>query len=245
MTEITEERTSQAALPEQEAGLLADEEIVRRVLGGDLAAFELIMRRYNQRMFRIVRSIVGDDDETEDVLQEAYVRAYEHLDRFAGLARFSTWLTKIALHEALARRKKMARIEVVDLHAPENAHMAPLTDQPTAEQEANTRELRLVLTQAVDSLPDELRSVFAMRLIEGLDTSETADCLDLTEANVKVRLHRARAVLRDRIDAQIGAEVRQLYEFGGARCDRIVRTVLARLAAKTPCPNDCYGETRP
>ena len=218
-----------------EAGQLApafllDEDIVSRVLAGDLASFELIMRRYNQRLFRIVRSILGDDDETEDVLQEAYVRAYEHLEQFAGRAKFSTWLTKIAVHEALARRRRRGRAKVVDFDDPENTRMVPLTASPSAEQEASTKELATLLTKAVDELPDDLRIVFAMRMIEGLDTSESASCLDLTEANVKVRLHRARAVLRDRIDAQLGTEVRQLYEFGGKRCDRIVRAVLVRLS---------------
>ncbi len=216
----------------REAAPLSDEAIVGRVLDGDFASFELIMRRYNQRLFRIARSIVSDDNESEDVLQETYVRAFEHLDQFAGRARFSTWLTKIAIHEALARRRKLARSPAVDWSAPENVRMVPLTPRPSAEQEASLKELNLLLTRAVDELPEDLRTVFAMRLIEGLDTSETASCLDLTEANVKVRLHRARAVLRERIDAQIGVEARQLYQFGGARCDRIVKAVLARIAGR-------------
>jgi RNA polymerase sigma-70 factor (ECF subfamily) len=222
-------RQDVGAAEEQNSALLADEEIVRRVLGGDLAAYELIMRRYNQRLFRIVRSIVADEGETEDVLQEAYVRAFQHLSQFAGLAKFSTWLTKIAIHEALARRRKLSRMESVDLNAPENVNMAPLAAHSGAEQEASLKELRVVLTGAVDALPDDLRTVFAMRMIEGLDTNETASCLDLTEANVKVRLHRARAALREHIDAQIGVEVRELYQFGGQRCDRIVKAVLARI----------------
>ena len=213
-----------------QADLLADEEIVRRVLTGDLAAFELIMRRYNQRLFRIVRSIVANDDESEDILQDTYVRAYEHLRQFAGLAKFSTWLTKIAIHTALARRRKQARLQTVNFHDPEHVNMAPLTNQPEAAQAASIQELGHILRRAVDDLPDDLRTVFAMRMIEELDTRDTACCLDLTEANVKVRLHRARALLRERIDAQIGVEVRQLYQFGGARCDRIVRAVQARLA---------------
>ena len=108
--------------------------------------------------------------------------------------------------------------------------MASLADGTGAEQEASIKELGLVLTSAVDALPSELRTVFAMRMLEGLDTTETAECLDLTEANVKVRLHRARAALRERIDSQIGVEVRKLYQFGGQRCDRIVKAVLARLS---------------
>lgn len=206
--------------------LWTDEEIVERVLAGETATYELIMRRYNQRLFRIVRSIVGDDHDTEDVLQEAYIRAYNHLDQFGGRARFSTWLTKIAVYQALAHQRKQSRVTAVDFSAPENALMTPDAD---VAQQASLVELRQVLTRAVDALPDELRTVLAMRLIEEIDTAETAECLDLTEANVKVRLHRARALLRRHIDAQLGAEVRQLYQFGGERCDRIVRAVLARL----------------
>lgn len=207
----------------------SDEMIVARVLAGDLPSFELIMRRYNQRLFRVLRGILGDDDESEDVLQETYVRAFQHLSQFAGRARFSTWLTKIGVHEALARRRKRSKLQVVDFDDPEYVSMAPLNDGPSPEQQASNNELRSILAKAVDQLPDDLRVVFALRMIEGLDTRESAECLSLTEANVKVRLHRAKAVLRSRLDAQIGIEARKLYEFGGVRCDRIVRKVMARL----------------
>jgi RNA polymerase sigma-70 factor (ECF subfamily) len=222
--------TGQLPGGQRAGGQLSDEEVVARVLQGDLAAFELIMRRYNQRLFRIVRSIVGNDNEAEDVIQDTYVRAFEHLAQFAGLAKFSTWLTKIALNESLARRRRAGRMATVDLNDPENASMVPPTTSQGAEQTASIQELGMILSQSVDDLPDELRTVFAMRMIEGLDTEETANCLDLTPANVKVRLHRARTLLRDRIDARIGADVRQLYQFGGQRCDRIVSAVLARVA---------------
>jgi RNA polymerase sigma-70 factor (ECF subfamily) len=207
----------------------SDEEVVRQVLDGHLAAFELIMRRYNQRLFRIVRGMVGDDDEAEDVLQEAYFNAFKHLQQFAGQAKFSTWLTKIAIYEALGRQRRRKRVQVVDWTAPENTPLVPLMDHQRAEHEASVKELGHVLTKAVDGLPDDLRIVFVMRLVEGLDIKETAACLELTAANVKVRVHRARALLRQRIDEQIGAGVRQLYQFGGGRCDRIVRAVLSRL----------------
>lgn len=207
----------------------SDEEIVSRVLAGDVASFEHLMRRYNQRIFRTVRSILGDDDEAEDVVQEAYVQAYEHLVQFARRAKFSTWLTKIAIHAALARRRRLARLEIVDLGDRENSSISPYIAGHSAEREASMKELGPILTEAVDALPDELRTVFAMRMIEDLDTEETAACLDLSTENVKVRLHRARALLRKRVDQALGVEVRELYQFGGVRCDRIVRNVLARL----------------
>jgi RNA polymerase sigma-70 factor, ECF subfamily len=229
MTQSLEEAAHQ--VEPTAATLLLDEEIVQRVLAGDLPSFELIMRRYNQRLFRIVRSVLGDDDETEDALQETYISAFEHLGQFAGRAKFSTWLTKIALHAALARRVRRSRMQSVDFHDPENTRMVPRTTAASAEQQASAKELGQVLTKAVDALPEDLRLVFAMRMIEGLDTSESASCLQLSEANVKVRLHRARAMLRDQIDAQVGVEARKLYEFGGQRCDRIVQAVLARILA--------------
>ena len=210
---------------------LPDDDVVRQVLAGHTAAFEIIMRRYNQRIFRVVRSVVGDDDEAEDVVQDAYIRAYEHLNQFAGRSSFATWLTRIALHEALARRRRRQRLQVVDWSDPRNVSMVPLMTTPSPEHATAVKELSGILTAAVDELPADLRTVFALRMIEGLDTSETADCLELTEANVKVRLHRAKLLLRERIDERVGVSFRQLYGFGGERCDRIVRKVLARLVA--------------
>jgi RNA polymerase sigma-70 factor (ECF subfamily) len=211
-----------------------DGEIIRRVLAGDPEAFEPIMRRYNRRLFRVVRSIVGHDAEAEDVLQECYLRAFEHLDQFEGRSRFSTWLTRIAVYEASARRRRNRRMRFVDLNGPELLSMEPVSRSRDAEAQASGGELRDLLRRAIDTLPVQLRAVLVMRLVEGLDTDETAECLGLTEANVKVRLHRARALLRQRIDEQVGQEVRQLYQFDGARCDRIVRGGLNRLSQDWP-----------
>ena len=215
-----------------QSAALSDEDAVRRVLAGDAASFELLMRRYNQRIFRVVRSIVGNDGEAEDVVQDAYVRAFEHLAQFAGRAKFSTWLTRIAVHEAMARQRRRKSMQLVDLSDPKNLGIEPLMENETAEQLACTKELGGILTQAIDTLPDELRAVFTMRIIEDLDTQETALCLDLSEANVKVRLHRARSLLKERIDEQIGTAARQVYQFDGDRCDRIVKTVIARLSRR-------------
>lgn len=205
--------------------LLPDEQIVARVLDGDRACFELLMRRYNQRLFRTVRGIVSDDDEAEDVVQDTYVRAYEHLHRFEGTARFSTWLTRIAIREAMARQRRRGRALLDDGL---DRQVAP--GGPAGEDRASVEELRSVLTSAVDALPEELRCVFMLRAVEGLDTRETAECLQLSEANVKVRLHRARAMLQDSIDQRLGAEVRRLHQFDGQRCDHIVTRVFERLS---------------
>lgn len=207
-----------------------DEEVVRRVLAGDVAAFELILRRYNQRLYRVARSIVGDDGEAEDVVQEAYLRAYEHLSQFAGRSSFATWLTRIAVHEASARRRCRQRVRILDMHETEALTIDP---SPDAHDGACTRELGDVLQEAIDNLPSDFRLVFTLRLVEGLSTEDAAECLGLSTANVKVRLHRARSQLRQTVERRLGEEVRRLYQFDGERCDRIVRFVMSRL------PRDC------
>jgi RNA polymerase sigma-70 factor (ECF subfamily) len=206
---------------------------VRRVLDGDIAAFELIMRRYNQRLFRVARGIVGDDAAAEDVVQESYLRAFEKLETFESRSSFATWLTKIVVYQALADRRDSQRASRMDEQALQeaDARMRFQTDQPL--EHASSRELGRVLGDAIDQLPGDLRVVFVMRMVEALDTHETARCLDLTESNVKVRLHRARCLLRDQVDRQIGVEARKLYQFDGRRCDRLVRAVLDRLDVTT------------
>jgi RNA polymerase sigma-70 factor (ECF subfamily) len=188
------------------------------------------MRRHNQRVFRVVRSIVRDDNEAEDIVQESYVRAFAHLSQFAGQATFATWLTRIAVNEALARKRRHKVIQYMDLDDPKNVNLQPHLVNGRADHRACNNELRDVLTEAIDGLPDELRTVFTLRVVELLDTDETAACLEISESNVKVRLHRARLLLRERIDEQIGAGVRRVYQFDGERCDRIVKAVLQRLS---------------
>jgi RNA polymerase sigma-70 factor (ECF subfamily) len=224
---VIREEPGESALADAEA--LSDDEIVRNVLAGDAAAFELIMRRYNQRLFRVVRSIVGGRAETEDVMQEAYFRAFTHLGRFEGRSRFSTWLTRIAMNEAIAYRRKQRRFRADASGEPETDVMSSPSTGRDATEEASLKELQNLLATAVDSLPTDLRLVFTLRMIERLSTNETAECLNLTAANVKVRLFRARAALQSRIDQAIGEEARQLYAFAGEDCDRVVRTVLARI----------------
>ncbi|MEO6809930.1 MAG: RNA polymerase sigma factor [Isosphaeraceae bacterium] len=207
----------------------SDNEIIRRVLDGDSASFELIMRRYNQRLYRVVRSIVGVESDVEDVMQEAYFRAYQYLQQFEGRSAFSTWLIRIAVHEATARRRKRQSQRVVSGDAEAEGMGTSGSDRDGA-QEASLKELRHLLASAVEALPVDLRLVFTMRMIERMSTNQTAECLDLTTANVKARLHRARATLRSWIDQRIGEEARQLYVFNGEPCDRVVKNVLERIA---------------
>jgi RNA polymerase sigma-70 factor, ECF subfamily len=210
---------------------LSDEEVVGRVLEGDTSLFEILMRRYNQRLFRVTRGILRDDAEAEDVMQETYVRAFRELAGFRGEARFATWLTRIACHEALARARKRRRL--VPITGGEPPEPPDHTSGP--EQELENRELHAVLREAVEALPDPLRSVFCFREIEGLSSEQTADALGITVENVRVRLHRAKAGLRQKLDERIGREVRRLYLFDGARCDRVVEGVFARLRSPYGC----------
>src|SRR5207248_6415930 len=183
------------------AAPLSDAELVRRIRAGETALFELVMRRYNQRLYRVLRAVLRDDAEAEDVLQESYVRAYAHLGQLANPERLASWLTHIAVHEAKARIRRRAR--VVDLK--EVTLRAVRSEAVDPEQETLGKQLQQVLASAVDELPVGYRTVFALRDLEGLSTAEVAQSLGVSEQAVKMRLHRARAALRaglyDRVDA--------------------------------------------
>ncbi|HEU4389157.1 MAG TPA: RNA polymerase sigma factor [Blastocatellia bacterium] len=211
--------------------LLSDEQVVERVRSGETALFELIMRRYNRRLYRVTRSILRDDAEAEDVMQDAYVRAYVHIDQFDGRAKFATWLTKIAVNESLARLRYRSRMTEIDAdsHSGES-EMRLMSGAPGPEQEVLTRSLGALLEVAISNLPEIYQSVFMLREVEELSTAETADCLDITEETVKVRLHRARALLRKELYTRAGVATTSAFQFAGARCDRVVAGVLERLS---------------
>lgn len=216
----------------------SDEAVLDLVRGGDAARFEVLMRRYNARLFRVARSIVGDDDEAEDVVQEAYVRAWTKLEQFEGRASFATWLTRIAVHEALARGRRRRRERARGALAPDASEGGtPVSEDvrdeaPGPQEVASGRELTALLEQAVDALPEAARVVFVLREVEGLSGAETAAALDTTEGAVKVRLHRARAALRRELEARAAGAVRELFAFHASRCDRVVARVLARIGAR-------------
>ncbi len=215
----------------------SDEAVLDLVRAGDAARFEVLMRRYNARLFRVARSITGDDDEAEDVMQEAYVRAWTKLDQFEGRASFATWLTRIAVHEALARGRRRRRERPRGAWAGDGEEggggMSEQVrdDAPGPQELASGHELQELLEQAVDALPDAGRVVFVLREVEGLSGAETAAALDLTEGAVKVRLHRARAALRRELEARAAGAMRDLFAFHAPRCDRVVARVLARITA--------------
>jgi RNA polymerase sigma-70 factor (ECF subfamily) len=207
-----------------------DQQVIDQVKAGNTALYEIIMRRYNQRLYRVALSILRDGAEAEDVIQDAYVRAYQHLDQFAGHAAFSTWLTRIAIHEALRRLHLRQRTEqIVEFGADEEESMNMTEPSLDPEQRASMLELGQLLEEAVLELPGQYRNVIMLRDVEELSTAETAAALDLTEENVKVRLHRGRAMMRNRLYARVGSQGKAAFPFMGSRCDQIVKGVFLRL----------------
>jgi len=226
-------------LADSSPATLTDEEIVARVCGGERHLFEQLMRRHNQQIYRAARAVLHDDSETEDVMQDAYVRAYEHLREFEGRSRFSTWLTRIALHEAFARvrrRKRFDSLESIEARA-ENQPM-PAAAVPDPEQLASDGEMHDLIENAVGSLPEEFRSVFVLRTVQGMKGADVAACLGIRETTVKTRLFRARSRLQELLVAAGGSAVRGIYDFHLSRCDRVVGAVFRRLSGlRSPGPS--------
>lgn len=209
---------------------VSDEELAQLALG-DPAYFEPLMRRHNQRLFRLTRAILGDSTEAEDAMQQAYTSAYVALAGFRASGSFAGWMTRIARNEALGRiRRRKHRREVElppDREDDAMAHSHPTFDAP--DQLADARRLAALAEEAIDALPEPYRLVFVLRELEGLDTAEAAHALDVTEEVVKVRLHRARHRLRDALRSSVEPGVLETYAFLGERCDRIVANVLQRI----------------
>ena len=201
---------------------------MRRVLQGDLVLFELLMRRHNQRVYRAIRSILRDDSESEDVMQEAYVRAYEHLAQFEGHAQFSTWLTRIAVNDALKRltaREKLDPLDHQQYEGEDGTRPEIHSNSPTPEASASRSEVSGLREEAIMALPYTYRTVIVLRDLEEMSTAETAEVLSLTDTNVKVRLHRAHELLRGELFARAGAHRAQASGFQASRCDRVVRVM--------------------
>ena len=213
-----------------ESGQQPDEDLIRQVLDGNTAVFELLMRRYNERVYRAARSIVSDEQEVEDVMQQAYVNAFTHLRQFNGSARFSTWLTRITINEALARVRRHGRYEPLDDERSQVQLFMTQSAAPNPERQALAGELRELLEWAIDRLPDGMREVFVLREVEGLSTFEVAECLDVSEDVVKTRLSRGRALLRRLLTERTGTAVPEAFRFYRPRCDRVVHNVLAALS---------------
>jgi len=212
---------------------LSDERLVERAREHDLAAFEALMRRHNRRLFRVARSVLRDADAAEDAVQEAYIRAFTRLESFKPTGKFSAWLTRVALNEALMIRRR-DRADTVSLdEIGDDAVVAvepPDSAAPTAEQFVSAAHARELLEQAIDALPENFRMVFVLRVVEGLDVRETAECLELNATTVRTRLFRAQRQLRAELAQRFREESSEIYDFGAERCDRLVERVFGRLA---------------
>jgi RNA polymerase sigma-70 factor, ECF subfamily len=212
----------------------ADTDLVRRALTRDEAAIRSIMQSNNRRLYRLARGILRDDSEAEDVVQETYARAFTHLEGFRGDSSLSTWLSRIAINEALGRLRRQRPDVNIDELAPGSleAQIIPFPLSSAFEDPEKSmaqREIQQVVEHAIDDLPEAFRIVFITRVVEGMNVDETAEILSLKPETVKTRLHRARALLRENIESQIGPLVMEAFPFAGKRCERLTEAVLQRM----------------
>lgn len=212
----------------------SDADLAARAGAGDVAAFETIMRRHNRLLFRTARSVLRNDDDTEDALQEAYLRAWRAFGGFRAESKVSTWLVRIVLNEALGRlRRRGAQVIPMDtaLGAGLESDVTAMEDDPDLEPErsAMRAELRALMEKRIDTLPDAYRTVFMLRAVEELSVEETAAALEIPQATVRTRFFRARSLLREGLSRDVDFAIGDAFAFAGERCDRIVARVLARV----------------
>ena len=223
-----------AYAPELTPNGTTDAELVQRAIGREEAAIRLIMQANNRRLYRLARGILRNDSEAEDVVQETYVRALTHLEDFRGESSLATWLSRIAMNEALGRlRRQRPGVELSSLPPGTlEAQIIRFPNSATSEDPEKTmaqREIQRVVEHAIDELPDNFRIVFITRVIEGMNVEETAEILGLKPETVKTRLHRARSMLRANVEKKIGPVVMEAFPFAGKRCERLTVAVLNRL----------------
>lgn len=216
-----------------ESAALTDAAVAERVLAGEVSLYELLMRRYNQKLYRVIRSYLKQEQEVEDVMQDTYLKAFEKLSQFRSDSQFSTWLIRIGINNALARLQEQKRFSPAAplLDQPEDfSYLLNQTNNPmNPEQLAIRQEVKQLLEKAIDSIPEKYRIVYTLREVEDMPIQEITQCLDLSESNVKVRLHRAKSMLKESLfKLSINRDV---YEFGNMRCDRLVEHVLKTLYA--------------
>ena len=220
----------------------SDLELAMRASTGDTLAFELIMRRHNRLLFRTARSILKSDAETEDALQEAYLRAWRAMGSFRDDARLSTWLSRIVINEALGRlRRRGAQVIPLDGASESNRETeeSQIADDPDRQPEclAMREEMRRLMEQRIDRLPDLYRTVFMLRAVEDMSVEEVAVALELPAATVRTRFFRARSLLRESLSRDVDVAMGDAFSFDGARCDRIVAGVLAKLRDERESPH--------
>lgn len=233
--------TLQSALALKSADQLTDTELAQRIMARDAAAFELMMRRHNRLLYRTARSVLRDDHEAEDCVQEAYLQAFRSIGSFRSESRLSTWLVRIVLNQAFERLRRhkrehgtVALDNVVDLEAHVEAANPNASAAERPDMAASRGELRKLLENRIDRLPEAFRSVFILRALEELSVEETAECLGIPEATVRTRFFRARSQLRETLARDVDLAIEEAFGFDGERCDRIVANVLSRTSPDAP-----------
>ena len=213
---------------------LPDDRLVELACAKNLNAFEALMRRHNRRLFRVTRGVLRQNEAAEDAVQETYLRAFTRLDSYRPTGKFGAWLTRVALNEALMMRRRV-RGDTVSLDEIGNDAALPTepgaSEPPTAEQFVEAAYARALLEHAIDALPENFRMVFVLRVVQGLDVRETAECLELNPTTVRTRLFRAQRQLREDLVKRLRGESSEIFDFGADRCDRVVERVFERLAA--------------
>lgn len=207
---------------------VSDSEIINRIRSGETHLFEVIMRRYNQRLYRIQRSYISDEEIIKDTLQQTYINASENLDSFRGEAQFSTWLTRISINVALKHINKRKRYSKLQILHEKNLKKENHTLEPSPEEAAIQSDYKELLEDVIDALPAKYRSVYIMREIEDMNTKETADCLNITESNVKVRLHRSKHLIHEALNQKLSEA--EIFDFMGKRCDMLVYQVVMQIS---------------
>lgn len=210
--------------------MISNNEIISRILNGEKDLYAMIVRKYNQRLYRVAMAIINDDAEVEDVMQVAYIKAYENIGKFEFKSNFSTWLTRILINESLLRlRKRKQAFKSIDLSMNKESYQSQTMDNQTPLSKVINTELKSVLEKSIQALPEKYRTVFVMREIENMNVAETKECLGITEVNVKVRLNRAKALLRDSLNVYLNKE--ELLHFHLSRCDKMVENVMKQIGS--------------
>ena len=233
MSPIVEEKSAYRPAAWKSLGDLPDDRLVELAREHNLLAFEALMRRHNRRLFRVARSVLRDSDAAQDAIQETYLRVFTRLDSYQPTGKFGAWITRVALNEALMMRRRMRGDTISLEEAGDDALSVEETaasETPTADQFVEAAHARALIEHAIDALPENFRTVFILRAVEGLDVRETAECLDINAATVRTRLFRAQRQLRTLLSRRLQGESTEIFDFGAERCDRVVANVLAGLA---------------
>lgn len=206
---------------------IKDFEVIKKVLSGEKGLYEILMRRNNQKLFRVVRSYINEESLIKDIMQNTYIKAYEKLYQFKQKSTFSTWLIRIGINETLKELNSKRYNTLNDFDNLLEAHIIKTPDSSDPEKEIIQKEVKYILEKTIDNLPSKYKTVYILKEVEGMRISDISKCLNLTEGNVKVRIHRSKQILKDELfELSKGAS---LFEFGSTKCDTLVSSVLAKI----------------